>query len=255
MLTHTHGDSLSTNAGLGALVFLLGDFLVLAFDVYGIQSDKFKGMRAAFGASGGIGLFMRFLKTCPEDEGTRMDRWYDKVFMCVGGLFVAATKVKAHQDLCAQDGGIETLMNLMATHKNNSGVIFCLCQLLDALCEDHQENSDKVVSLGGIKRIFRASKLQNSDEKLMALVRNVFEGFATRNQHTAGHFQELEERDQAKRAEACVACGRSAEVLGLRRMLKCSACTIAPLYCCVQCQKACWGTHKAECKANRRVLQ
>jgi hypothetical protein len=61
----------------------------------------------------------------------------------------------------------------------------------------------------------------------------------------------LSERDGEKMAETCSACGKTAQDMGLKALLRCSACTIAPVYCCVECQRICWREHKAECKANR----
>ena len=53
--------------------------------------------------------------------------------------------------------------------------------------------------------------------------------------------------------DVCVACGKSAVDVGKSRLMKCSACTIAPMYCSSACQQACWPAHKAECKANRKA--
>jgi hypothetical protein len=58
---------------------------------------------------------------------------------------------------------------------------------------------------------------------------------------------------RTKTGATCVACGKSAADVGPSRLLKCSACTIAPLYCSAECQQACWKAHKAECKANRKA--
>jgi hypothetical protein len=58
--------------------------------------------------------------------------------------------------------------------------------------------------------------------------------------------------EEEKLAETCVECGKSAKMLGVLRLLRCSACSIAPRYCSVECQKAAWPKHKAECKANRK---
>ena len=52
--------------------------------------------------------------------------------------------------------------------------------------------------------------------------------------------------------QVCVACGKSAVDVRVKKLLKCSACTIEPKYCSVECQHACWPAHKAECKANRK---
>jgi hypothetical protein len=59
----------------------------------------------------------------------------------------------------------------------------------------------------------------------------------------------------AKRLEqACVTCGRTAEELGIERLLKCSACTIRPPYCSAECQRSDWAVHKAECRMNKRSM-
>ena len=63
--------------------------------------------------------------------------------------------------------------------------------------------------------------------------------------------QKLDQHEKAKLAEACSACGKTAQQAGLSRLLRCSGCTVAPLYCCGECQKGAWGKHKVECKANR----
>jgi hypothetical protein len=54
---------------------------------------------------------------------------------------------------------------------------------------------------------------------------------------------------------ACQACGKTSEDVGMKQLLKCSACTLATRYCSAACQKACWGAHKAECKANRKACK
>jgi hypothetical protein len=51
---------------------------------------------------------------------------------------------------------------------------------------------------------------------------------------------------------ACVACGKTAAMMCGKKLLHCSACTLAPCYCSVECQRACWKEHKAECKANKK---
>ncbi len=73
--------------------------------------------------------------------------------------------------------------------------------------------------------------------------------------HTQAKVQKLEEREQRKQAEACMACGKTAASLKMRRLLNCSACTIGPTYCSTECQKACWKSHKVECKANRKATK
>jgi hypothetical protein len=60
-------------------------------------------------------------------------------------------------------------------------------------------------------------------------------------------------RSQKHSGDVCVACGKSAADVGVNRLLKCSACTVAPRYCSAECQSACWKAHKAECKTNRKA--
>jgi hypothetical protein len=55
-----------------------------------------------------------------------------------------------------------------------------------------------------------------------------------------------------RKAEGCSKCGTTPADLGVEKLLKCSGCTIAPLYCSVVCQQACWKAHKADCKANKK---
>ncbi len=62
----------------------------------------------------------------------------------------------------------------------------------------------------------------------------------------------LEEKEREKAMEKCVSCGKTAGELGMKQLLKCAACTVAPCYCSTECQKTCWREHKVECKANRK---
>jgi hypothetical protein len=62
----------------------------------------------------------------------------------------------------------------------------------------------------------------------------------------------LEERAKEKLNERCSGCGKSAEMCGLKQLMRCSACTLSPGYCGAECQRACWAAHKKECKANRK---
>ncbi len=59
----------------------------------------------------------------------------------------------------------------------------------------------------------------------------------------------------AKAMDVCMACGRTAADAMMKKLLKCSACTVAPKYCSAECQHACWAAHKAECKANKKSVK
>ena len=62
--------------------------------------------------------------------------------------------------------------------------------------------------------------------------------------------QPVETQNRAQ--EVCTACGKTAAMVGIKKLMKCSACTIEPLYCSAACQRACWGAHKAVCRENRK---
>jgi hypothetical protein len=103
--------------------------------------------------------------------------------------------------------------------------------LLDSL-----ELSQRTCQLFGLP----AAQLQNSKRSLIDEVKH--------SDVVAGVVCELEKQ---KLAEACSVCGKTAGELGIR-MLKCSACTIAPKYCSAKCQKADWTTHKTECRLHKK---
>jgi hypothetical protein len=73
----------------------------------------------------------------------------------------------------------------------------------------------------------------------------------------SGQIQELESECASmtsakhKSPKVCSACGKSSDEMGKRKMLRCSVCSVAPVYCSTECQHAAWPGHKAECKANR----
>jgi hypothetical protein len=54
------------------------------------------------------------------------------------------------------------------------------------------------------------------------------------------------------KCEVCATCSKTAADVGMKRLFKCSGCTVAPRYCTAECQKANWAAHKAECKVNRK---
>jgi hypothetical protein len=54
--------------------------------------------------------------------------------------------------------------------------------------------------------------------------------------------------------DRCIACCKTARDVGLRQLLKCSVCVLAPKYCSAACQKKSWAEHKAECKAHRKPM-
>jgi hypothetical protein len=70
------------------------------------------------------------------------------------------------------------------------------------------------------------------------------------------HIQQSDAGPMVNRESAvtagCAACGKTPDDLGVGKLHRCSACTLAPRYCSAECQRACWSQHKAECKANKK---
>jgi hypothetical protein len=62
------------------------------------------------------------------------------------------------------------------------------------------------------------------------------------------------DRTSAEResGEVCAACGKTSADTGSQSLMRCSACTIAPRYCSVACQKACWECTRLSVERIRR---
>jgi hypothetical protein len=167
------------------------------------------------------------------------------------------------------------------------------CHLLLAISQGHCRNMEVIAKHGGQEYVRHAkdapfrdvitrqdiSSLPDSVEELPNSVRNAwlqeYEAIAhcrsDSDQHDRCETSEeahvekpvcTEPADKQQHAvvepkapEVCYACGKTAAAQGRRRLLKCSACTIEPLYCSAECQRACWGDHRAKCLANRKAPQ
>jgi hypothetical protein len=223
---------------------------VCGWDKQDLNEERLMLLCTGFVTHGGIQLLLRTLTTSADNMG--WDEWYKRATLTTGVLTLMVNGNRRGQDICGREGGIEVLVRLVAKHKEkNEHLTTGICLLLDSLSLNHEENTQKIVKLRGIKHIHRVSKNEHleHDSDVGPIMLRVFAGFRSRN---LGLFEAVEERDRQKLAEACVACGKTAGGLGLSRLLRCSACTVAPLYCSSECQKACWKAHKAECKANRK---
>ncbi len=210
----------------------------------------------------GIRVFVRCLHTFTDQEHL--------VHACcaLGKSMTAGV----NQDACRKEGAIEALLSLSERAKNDPKILFYIRSLLTDMSNEHEENTRyiaRVMTAKQAKIIARAEaphappahEYDDTDTPIMrtrdltpeevdvwqkALCKKA------QDMQLDVAAQKIEERDQKKKAEACTACGQTAEELGLSRMLRCSACTVSPLYCSAACQKASWSAHKAECKVNKR---
>jgi hypothetical protein len=171
---------------------------------------------------------------------------------------------------------MEALLGAAVRFKHRPKVLSATRNALGAITADHAENSAYVMRIMTPKqtKILGSQKLpfgtdptdyfsqaasEFESEKGTKLRDELRAEFGSVNQGTKFFFlgdvveKKLDERERTKHAEACSSCGKTAAEVGLNRLLRCSACTIAPLYCCAECQRGAWGVHKAECKAKRKA--
>jgi hypothetical protein len=156
-----------------------------------------------------------------------------------------------NQNVCAEVGAIDMVLQAMKKHKNDAQIQLDGARTLGGLSLCHAENTALIVSKGGLKRILRAMKSATSSDDIR-LCHIVLGQFQQVDKTVPAALQVTVFCEHLKMVEACVSCGKTREEISMRQLLHCSACTVAPKYCSVECQKASWPAHKAECKANRK---
>jgi hypothetical protein len=209
----------------------------------------------------GIRVFVRCLRTLTDQDELL-------AACCSLGKSMA---VGVNQDACRKEGAIDVLLALSERAKNDPQLLFYIRCLLNDISKKHEENTRYIRSVMTAKQAKIPARAEVPDTTDLKPTSNDTKTLGDRQitqqdvefwqkyMRKRGQFmqtdvaaQKLEERDQEKMSEACIACGQTAEQLGLSRMLRCSACTVSPLYCSAECQKASWSAHKAECRANKR---
>ncbi len=246
-----------------------------------------RDVQDAFGACGGFTALARYLQMCDAGGGLKVQR-ADVMSQSTGpqpallALRFAVLGHRGNQELCARDatGIIHTVLRLAAAHPSDAYLQVCACGALDAMSREHEAATAQVVSGGGLQVAKRAMGLcgtgqDDGREFIVGLLDRLMQVCGSdhvgadrtaanvgRSGGTAGasgaskqstHVSESRKHVASSKAgDVCVACGKCAADVGATRLLKCSACTIAPMYCSAKCQHACWVAHKAECKANRK---
>jgi hypothetical protein len=223
---------------------------------------------------------------CGVARDGKMVTWQVLPMSILRILIIVTTANQANKSKCFKEPGfMDSMLTFMSKHEDNSDVQACACATLGVILEGHEDRLRLLISKGGMARLRHASRLCQQDGKVHESVRCLQNQFsavfgsydecgdieqASTNGDVASSMETLRLGDgdgdgdekhnkgaksvgklKSKSVEVCVACGRSAADVGAKKLLKCSACTIAPMYCSAECQKACWGAHKAECKANR----
>ncbi len=196
-------------------------------------------------------------------------------------ITVATVENRPNQDLCRKIGVIQVTLQALDRYKTSSELVRQVRRVLHALSNKNDQNTALVKSLLTPQQIKRLNKVEHafaspSDDAFHKEFARIFSPrmetetlfSAVINNHVRRAYEEettsrtqndvvaqaKAEYDHQKMLEKCVVCGKSAGELGTR-LLKCSACTVAPMYCSAECQKAGWPGHKAECKVNRKALK
>jgi hypothetical protein len=257
--------------------------------------------REEFAESGGVGAINKFLQLYMKNIKSNV--WLDAIQeSCCPNHFIPATVAtscaqfaaigcRKVQDLCLDNGIIDTLLQILAQNKNNSDIQLHAHAALGSIAHSNEANTQAVMRKGGVELASQAARKADAFMKLFNLDRNQVKGFsrdnanlqlASRQESAIGLTGQSNDAiktnvaaeshlgipsrptasceltrtacgSQSAGEMTCVACGKSAADVGASRMLKCSACTIAPKYCSAECQSACWPAHKAECRSNKKA--
>ncbi len=206
-----------------------------------------------------ISLLVRCLKLHSDDEK----------FLTVICKALIIIHYDGARDRCRETGAIEALLGAAVRFKHSSDNLGHIRYTLMMLTQAHAQNTAYLARVMTPKQakilgtcdtqIDTVEKLQHSrmPGNVQCWTSKELEGIqalAVDNERRIQQdvvAQKLSEREREKLAEACSLCGKTAQELGLVRLLRCSACTIAPLYCSAECQRGAWKMHKSECKASR----
>jgi hypothetical protein len=140
------------------------------------------------------------------------------------------------QEKCLHMGVIDVVLRAARRFKDDSNLVTKAKQAALQMSRDHAASTAHVMR--------SVSSSQAKEMADLAVMDHVLE--AGRHQYQDS------EREKRLMKERCAGCGKNAAEAGVKRLMKCSACTIAPSYCGAACQSACWRGHKEECKGNRK---
>ncbi len=180
--------------------------------------------------------------------------WPHSVYFAYTLLAYTICANPENQSRCTKEGTIEAITGLLSVHNYDERLLCAGCTALCASSEQHALNTALVAEKGGMKYIARASKLSSLEGPDRDMNMHLLETFKqSGNWSVISAVVNAQVREAQKMEEACMACGKTRAQQGMKPLLMCSACTIQPKYCSMECQKACWHAHKAGCKANRKA--
>jgi hypothetical protein len=200
----------------------------------------------------GISTLVMSMNKHPRNAGIQ----YDACFL----LHISTIDHVPNQDRCAQTGAMDTVLRAVDMLKNSDEFLHCARHAVLTITYNHVANTDyalRVITPNQAKRMTNLA-VQQAYGKRFAPTDEAKRRSRCAAKSVVRHDKDdvfariVMRREENASMETCVCCGKTAVMVGLKRLERCSACTIAPTYCGVECQRACWRAHKDACKANRK---
>jgi hypothetical protein len=243
------------------------------FNIITAYADEFPNHRSyldAFGEHGWVKAACTCLRICNGEYDAQLQpeamerkkelqpQWP----ICVWETLAAAVcGHKVNQDRVRQELQlVELTLSLMDKHSRNSEAQYSGCRALYAFTNKHKDNTEMVLRKGALRRVTHAANVWRNerDMDMRAFVLSLHSTLSLVNvpEEVSASIPSGGLLDTAATShhgeKVCSGCGKTAADAGVAKLLRCNACTIAPLYCGAACQTACWQSHKAACKANRK---
>jgi hypothetical protein len=248
------------------------------------QGENYRKYQDRFGQSGGIQAMLLCLKLrCVDGYDAIIQDQNMQEFknICTETMFEATCTalwlaLDAHpenQKLACRDGAIiECVLKIMNKYRECRETQRAGCIALSGITLQNIKGAHMVLKRGGLEAVAHAERTREprtegldedpfitcllQDLKIFSTMPYTEEEleYPANSKDSRGKSAGGNEQKGKPATEVCSACGQSAAVGG-PKLFKCSACTVAPLYCCIECQRACWKSHKAECKANRKAAK
>jgi hypothetical protein len=202
---------------------------------------------------GGLRALIQCIKLYAHPDGIFTEGHQDHVFAyaCIT-LYYAAMHHPRNTEYCKNNGGREAYLAAFNHHKGNKTYEYHLRHARDVFMGESCSREE--VFCRQNTRIFGGPNLQRASTDCTA--HGAPRTSASTSKQPASSQAMSRSTAHVERVclsqDVCVACGKTAQDSGMAKLLKCSACTIAPMYCSAACQRACWPQHKAQCKANKR---
>jgi hypothetical protein len=252
--------------------YVVGGGCGLLFDIMDIARNfpDFRTYQDQLCECGALSMVEISLRYSPMMRSSRIS-WRSSICAALDLVTDAARDHAQNQDQCAEAKMVDAVADIMliiSMHEEHDEENYALythaCCALKAMSKGHCRNIAAVINHPILKKLSTVVRVRG---EYKAELRRLFTEVATQNNLEKQGTSDTQARAQGSSGqnnstltdvnekpndtEVCMVCGKTAEAVG-KELMRCSACTIKPLYCGAECQRAAWKEHKAECKANKR---